>query len=823
MNSELKSIGDKKKTYAYLLVSIFENATLINRDVSQYFKSQLVVADIWPIISKISEINNLGVSLGRIVIHIVSQVILNGEKTGIFWNFLFDPQKLHRTYIPTMHEDSRQALKDAIGGTGQFYECPNGHSYFVDNCGKPMEIRNCATCGAQIGGKNHNLLSTNTLSNLTDQTPTDYVLREIGDDHRADMFQTVRELTPKALRTIRIFMHALLYVGSIAFQNHAAASRTLIDSRYANPSSVQEFFRSHLNHDWNLMQLLLEKNAEETSIVVHHIIQDACRQQYNALCSTKDQRLNLEKIFCQSGIGGIHSECFENDRMNRVRTEFYNSLQHQLQSTTSTLVAKILETDTRTVSSELPSLWMLTESITFNNFILRCLQNNDLPFMQRFATRHVELKALKYLNSIMKLLNMVVLRYNRRIARDYCKKRTIREEIEEMPRREQAIFEKCFEEFCAAWNCCWSKVEQYKCMPIPKLMKDLVMDDSKALVFLIPNERDEGVFILALLQYLIDLHNEFVDATQEIIGGHVEEVSSRFLTQGQEIITDEDELLPFLKDHCNRPLTHPSLQAGDNNNNQRTKSTGIEYDLSFVQQFLLDHIFTGKPRLILEVRTVHFLGEIRETGARQRLVNQIHQEELRQEMKYIVRNLSIENCRKLLRLVEMAINFLQATTAQKQHVADRSLLDYLDRDLEVSDTHLFATIRDIKLKHLDSLWRTLESHLTSDIFSDVQPAYKQPLNDLKPILESVLEFMDCKLLADRLKEYLLRHLIGGATSESISLKDCLGYFTTSDENEDIVFSDINWFEQYFPDSILMRHCLETYKVLEAYATQKKVL
>lgn len=110
-----------------------------------------------------------------------------------------------------------------------------------------MEIRNCATCGVPIGGQNHVLLQDNRLSDLADMTPVNYVLREIEDeDPRADMFQTVRSLTPKALRTLRLFMHALLYVGSISFTNHSVAIRTVLDSRYANPRSVEDFFKSHV-------------------------------------------------------------------------------------------------------------------------------------------------------------------------------------------------------------------------------------------------------------------------------------------------------------------------------------------------------------------------------------------------------------------------------------------------------------------------------------------------------------------------------------------------------------------------------------------------
>ncbi len=809
MDKALKE-RDKKKLQGYLLMCLFENAALLDRDVTEYFKSQKSISDIYPVIQQLPTIAALGAPLARVVIHTVAVIIIRGESMGVFHNLWANPRNLVQTYLPTMHEDVRQSLRDVFGGTGVFYECPNGHAYFVDNCGKPMEIRTCATCGVQIGGEHHNLLNSNRTSDLTDMTPKNYVLHETIDK-RADMFFTVRSLTPKALRALRLFMHALLYVGSITSSTHVSSCKSLLDSKFTNPSNITAFFQSQLESDWEMLLGLTERNVEETSIIMNDIVFKLAQiRRFEPTLVSKDKRNQFETEFSRAAIGGLQSENFEPQHITNVRTRFYAATQELLHKYTSPLVAKILETDETHDPKEMPSLWMITEDITFDHFILRCLQNNEFPFLQRFATRHVQLRALKYLPDIVQLLNFVLSKYNRRVARDYCKTTTVEQEIAEMSRRERIAFEKYFNAFCEAWNCCWSAVEQYKCMPIPKIMKNVTMDASKSLIFIIPNEKDESVFILALLQYLVDLHNEFVEATQQITTSRAEEISSRFIASGQEITTNEENLMLFLKDHCGRPL--------------RYGKRDVEYDLQFIQQFLLDNSFIGRPRLTLEVRTVEFLGEIRETGARQRFTALIHQEELRHETKHAVRSLTMENCRKLLRLVEMSINFLQATTAQKQHVAERSLVEYLEQDLDVADTHLFAsTIRDIKLKHLDSLWKTLESHLTSDIFSDVHPNYRLPLGDVKILLDNVVERMDCKLLAERLREYLLRHLIGSSTSPNAPLKSCLEYFPVSDESEDVTFSDLTWFEAYFPMTIRVSQTLDTYKLLSNAADNNQKL
>lgn len=73
--------------------------------------------------------------------------------------------------------------------------------------------------------------------------------------------------------------------------------------------------------------------------------------------------------------------------MDIARIKFLESLQDHLSMSTSPLVAKILETEPNHDINELPSLWMRAENITFEHFLLRCLQHNDFLFLQKFATR----------------------------------------------------------------------------------------------------------------------------------------------------------------------------------------------------------------------------------------------------------------------------------------------------------------------------------------------------------------------------------------------------------------------------------------------------
>lgn len=47
------------------------------------------------------------------------------------------------------------------GASGHWYECPNGHPYFIGDCGGAMAISTCNECGAAIGGASHRVLGSN--------------------------------------------------------------------------------------------------------------------------------------------------------------------------------------------------------------------------------------------------------------------------------------------------------------------------------------------------------------------------------------------------------------------------------------------------------------------------------------------------------------------------------------------------------------------------------------------------------------------------------------------------------------------------------------
>ena len=72
--------------------------------------------------------------------------------------------KQHST--PLTAEEKREIHEALVAGNyfgsnGHWYECPNGHRYFIGECGGAMEQGICNECGEVIGGGSHRLLPTN--------------------------------------------------------------------------------------------------------------------------------------------------------------------------------------------------------------------------------------------------------------------------------------------------------------------------------------------------------------------------------------------------------------------------------------------------------------------------------------------------------------------------------------------------------------------------------------------------------------------------------------------------------------------------------------
>ncbi|KAJ3056647.1 hypothetical protein HK097_005321 [Rhizophlyctis rosea] len=54
-----------------------------------------------------------------------------------------------------------RAMQSEFHGSGHWYQCPNGHTYTIGECGGAMQSSQCPECGATVGGGGHQLATSN--------------------------------------------------------------------------------------------------------------------------------------------------------------------------------------------------------------------------------------------------------------------------------------------------------------------------------------------------------------------------------------------------------------------------------------------------------------------------------------------------------------------------------------------------------------------------------------------------------------------------------------------------------------------------------------
>lgn len=85
-------------------------------------------------------------------------------------------QELSEEMLAQKRVETIRAVVAAMGKGGGYdyggsasshwYECPNGHPYFIGECGGAMQEATCIECGERVGGGGHALLGTNRSSTL---------------------------------------------------------------------------------------------------------------------------------------------------------------------------------------------------------------------------------------------------------------------------------------------------------------------------------------------------------------------------------------------------------------------------------------------------------------------------------------------------------------------------------------------------------------------------------------------------------------------------------------------------------------------------------
>jgi len=197
----------------------------------------------------------------------------------------FHPQEMmapEPAYLPGMDEDIRNRVMKALLDRGEniwkfkshWYKCTCGYSFFIGECGRPMEQAKCPGCGLQIGGRDHNKTQHTTEDDETDRSPAGYVLPTAEKDEKHVSF---RDIPASSARAIRLLIHSAMFLGVVSSTKNPMPRNfddIINDDSMCTMRSACEakYIADHWKNDWKQMVELLSSNVEDLAATLHNLI-----------------------------------------------------------------------------------------------------------------------------------------------------------------------------------------------------------------------------------------------------------------------------------------------------------------------------------------------------------------------------------------------------------------------------------------------------------------------------------------------------------------------------------------------------------------------
>ena len=580
---------------------------------------------------------------------------------------------------------------------------------------------NCRECGAQIGGLSHDLLSDNVdIGNvgtgyhqktvLDDNTERDYCLRD-AEQESQNKFYSVRTLEPRGTRAIRVLMHLCMLVGIQTLGSEWSVQMDPIFNRsYCNPGEhVEEFVYDHIVSDWNLLCTMMTRSADDIALLFHLFLlfcdptmssssgQTAspmaavavagAGSNYTRLTTTA-ARTNWENWFSKGFVRYTNEET-----LSGLLTVAEKDFSPKDEDDGGSFVLELLEkVDINSINavvrrSTIPALLQYTRRFDFSHFqfTLGMVRGGSerYPLLSSFLQQEPIFRSLRYIAKVFEWFGMVRSKFSGHIDRDTAREKTCEDIINELEDTIRPHWIEVFNEFCDAWNNSWSFVQKFGCLAFSSDFVHCRMELQTKFSFCLPNDKDEGLCPMALIEYLVSKHNELVQRVDEALllrtkrsrqeASRAKAISSRFLTSAHCFNYNLSEFISFLEKQC------VSAEV----------TTG--YDFAKAEARLIERYLTALPAIDLELAGFMFAHEQQGTmvGLRQKL----KQEALSPDVVAAIKREFTGPAQsfRMLDTIEIVIDVLSSTGGSMIDTLDSSLremllVDYVKTVLLVDDS-----------------------------------------------------------------------------------------------------------------------------------------
>jgi hypothetical protein len=615
------------------------------------------------------------------------------------------PGELKNSYLPTMPEDYLPMARAALRGI--FYECPQGHPYFVTECGRPMVNYACPQCGSKIGGVNHKLESTNRVARTNDTTETGYAL---GPPSQREVNATAeRDLNPPSCAIVRAIMHGCLLWASCTNENAMYGLLDLIKSQ-VRPNEMSQFFWQHLEHDVSMLSKAIGKSRDDACLVIHLILKNITTTLNETLINTganlttKDDRMRWEESFMKACIKPV---------LNNLEGSLQEAVNIQLndkREDNDRLFFTIHERVSVDPNDVLPHLWTYRSRVSLEHLSHTLqIEKSSYPILHEFLKEEPLLRATRYIPEIVKLQQQMFKISHRKLDKFDASRLTIGSFAEHLVKGRHS--HKSFKDsFMAkiqcvrnAWKLVKEKLPERCRVPVdPEYIRELTWDESTPLSFIIPTLTGDGACTIALIDLLVNVHNDFIEKCQSHLKDQMKKKVIAWkehkvpLSQLQHchLLDYERHILSIVMSHCQYSLEHG-------------KGQNITYDSMALEKHIIDRFIHGKPLIQLEIPQVTYRKDVYTAQVFANIRKNVSPQvklTVRQQNEIVTELRSMQSLRECLDVIEIVIGFLssgptKSTTELKKYI--KKVLK-MDKKFTSKKAMEYCT-----LGHVLSLWETI--------------------------------------------------------------------------------------------------------------------
>ncbi|CAB4416885.1 unnamed protein product [Rhizophagus irregularis] len=820
------------------------------------------------------EISNSDLLIKSVVGHVIALHSSLPADASPLANLLQNLNYCNGLYILTCPSDVESIILSAVfQKNGQFtrYQCKCGYVYLIGDCGQANGRGKCPECGNMIGGENHVSEAGNT---RLDNAPIKKTLVAkddkgyIAEAENEDINHSVRNLPPASYRILHLFIHSI--IGAWA---PSGTANTLLQKNNNVASDSLAYCTRHIRNDWKVLLKILNCREESLALLLHAILDRMTMNPPKDLTlKTPGEREDWEAKFAQNYVSPLIKSVTNTANQFRAKLDVALAKTQGNSNIIEGEVNQTLPMDRKYKLEYLPRLWRSIGTISFQGF--RAYYNSDIekhetyfPFISIFFRYSDKLEKIKYLWPIVNFVQIISSRLGYRLSRESAQEKTFQKFINEESNNGESeeIFKYLtsnFNDFAKAWNEVINDIDQFQCHELPKPKPDINLRSRISLALVEP--KDSGVYLSAILEYLIGLQNNFLQEVLTISTGHSKAIKfleeSYFIQEtGTDITSAESSTRFYIQslginqtkqnNFINYEWDENILQYSDRNL-ETGRGQDVIYDLQKIEMDLAHRLVFEKVHIntlndsqaYMEPFPYHmelFQGHMRILGDIKTLIPQykIPSDKIplimgvtNNSYRYQTHDysLSYDNSSELLSSLEILLCFVKRTSVGN---GETQIAEYVNQWMKLSillDNKSFNDLlgAGLCLKHLIALYELIEDQVANSVIQYIDEKFKTEITDqVKQEIDLAVGFervsdteryIKPEIFATALKRFMQRFLDPNRHEHPLNV-----YITDEGLNLWPAHISMELIDDKFPDSLLVCHIYEAYLYVSSKIEENK--